>query len=79
MESTDSGSDRRWYLLGKAVPKSEIVFAVQVIIIYIIIITAVVNLTLNGSAGESKIWIVLLSSCLGYILPSPTIKKNGSL
>jgi hypothetical protein len=79
MDPGDSGSDRPWYFLGQSVPKSEIVFGAQVLLIYIIVITAIVNLSLNNETGESKIWIILLSSCLGYILPSPKIKKHGSV
>jgi hypothetical protein len=33
---------------------------------------------LKGSDSDSKIWIILLSSCLGYILPSPKLKQDGS-
>jgi hypothetical protein len=79
MEHSETSSDRPWYFMGKTVPKSEIVFGAQVFLIYIIVITAVVNLSLNGSEGDSKIWIILLSSCLGYILPNPKIKKHGSI
>lgn len=72
----DSNSDSPWNLLGKSVPKSEVVFGAQVLLIYIIVVTAIVNLSLDGNSSDSKIWIILLSSCLGYILPSPTIKKK---
>ena len=75
-EMNHSGSTQ-WKLLGGSIPKSQFVFAVQVVLIYIIVITSVVNLTINADESLSKIWIVLLSSCLGYLLPNPTIKKNA--
>ena len=78
MEQSSAGSTQ-WKILGGSIPKSQFVFAVQVILIYIIVITSVVNLTINVDESQSKIWIILLSSCLGYILPNPTIKKNAPI
>lgn len=68
-------STRRWNVFGSALPKSEIVFFCQIGIIYIVIISCIVNLTRQN--GDSNLWSALLSGCLGYILPSPTIKKNS--
>ena len=68
--SHDSG----WHLFGRKVPKSEIVYFTQVILIYVICITAIVNLTLYKE--DSKLWVGLLCSNIGYLLPNPTIKKN---
>jgi hypothetical protein len=79
MELSETGSDKPWYLWGKTVPRSEIVFGTQVLLIYIIVVTSIVNLSLKGSEGASKIWIILLSSCLGYILPNPKLKHHGAI
>ena len=68
----ESQSDR-WHLLGTRVPKTEIVYFCQMIIVYIIIITSVINLSIGN--GSSELWISLLSSCIGYALPSPKLKK----
>lgn len=73
----DASSDRTWKVFNHSVPKSEVVFFVQVILIYIIVIVSVVNLTINKQ-DEGKLWTVLLSSCLGYILPNPTLKKRNA-
>jgi hypothetical protein len=75
METTpsESGSDKsHWHILGKSLPKNEVVFFAQVIIIYTVIITCIVNLSLGKDEG--KVWIALLSSCIGYLLPNPSIK-----
>jgi hypothetical protein len=61
--------------MGRVVPKSEIVFCAQVILIYIVVVTAIVNLSIN-TEEHGKIWVILLSSCLGYLLPNPSLKKN---
>ena len=63
----------KWPLLGTKVPKSEIVYFCQMFIVYIIIIVSIVNLSLQN--GSSELWISLLSSCIGYALPSPKLKK----
>lgn len=72
--ASDSSSNQTWHVFGHKWPKSEIVFFMQVILIYIVVITSIVNLTLNKDEG--KLWTALLSSSLGYILPNPTLKKK---
>lgn len=69
----NSNSDKdSWQILGRSVPKQEVVYFCQVILIYIVVITCVVNLTLQRDDG--KVWTSLLSGCLGYMLPNPKIK-----
>ena len=70
-----SRSNESWTLLGKKVAKTETVFFSQIIIIYIVVITCIVNLSLEK--GNSNLWTALLSSSLGYLLPNPKIKKHG--
>lgn len=59
-----------WKLFGKNIPKSEIVFFSQIIIIYTIILVSVVNLSLMN--GEKSLWLSLIGICVGSILPSPS-------
>ena len=66
-----SNSSSRWRLFGDKIPKSEVVFFVQVILIYIVVIVSIVNITLGD---RQELWIILLTSCLGYLMPSPTLK-----
>ena len=76
MESSDShsSSNQQWHFCGQGVPKSEIVFFCQIIILYTVILTSTYNLTKGN--GDSNLWTALLSSSLGYLLPHPTIKKK---
>lgn len=70
----ESGSNgEKWHLLGTRVPQAEIVYFCQMIIVYIIIITSIINLSLHN--GSSELWITLLSSSIGYALPNPKLKK----
>ena len=57
---------------GNKVKKPEIAFVFQVIILYIVIITCIINLSLKN--GTSELWVSLLSYSLGCILLSPKIK-----
>ena len=72
-EETQSNGER-WHFLGTRVPQAEIVYFCQMLIVYIIIITSIINLSLEN--GSSELWISLLSSCIGYSLPSPKLKKQ---
>ncbi len=64
----------KWHFFGRILPRSEIVFLVQVVLVYIVVIVSIVNLTIGGKSD--KLWITLLSSSIGYILPSPSLKVN---
>ena len=53
-----------WKLWGdRKLPKPELVYVSQIIILYIIIICSLVNLSLDR--GENALWISLLSLCIG--------------
>jgi hypothetical protein len=56
--------------------KDCVVYISQLSVCLIVIITAIVNLSLSNNDKNQSVWLVLLSSCLGYILPSPSMKKN---
>ena len=63
----------RWNVFGSEVPKEEIVFSTQVILIYLIAITSIVNLTME--AKHETLWTSLLSASLGYMLPAPQLNN----
>ena len=66
-------SQRLWHVFGRRVPRSEIVFFCQTFIIYVVVVTALVNITLQN--GPLNLWIALLGSGLGYLLPHPSIDR----
>jgi hypothetical protein len=69
-----AGDETSLKLCGWKTSKSHFVFLVQIILIYIVIITCIINLSIKN--GDSNLWTALLSSCLGYILPAPSIKEK---
>ena len=64
----------RWNVFGSEVPKEEIVFFTQVILIYLIAITSIVNLAME--AKHETLWTSLLSASLGYMLPAPQLNNH---
>lgn len=75
----ETGSDHseNWQVLGFRVPKNEVVFFSQIIVLYIVIITCIVNLSISHPLSE--LWVGLLSSSIGFLLPNPTIKERKIL
>jgi hypothetical protein len=55
-------------------PRSAVVFIAQIITVLIIVITAALKLSLSDE--DSSVWLVLLSSAVGFILPTPALKKK---
>ena len=56
----------------KKIAQNKITFTFQIIAIYVIILAAIINLSLQQK--DKEIWLVLLSSCIGYVLPNPGLK-----
>ena len=58
---------------NKIICKTDnILFATQVSLIFIVVCVSLINLTF--SIGNFQLWTLLLSSCLGYIMPNPKLK-----
>lgn len=68
-----------WNKLTKDVSMTT-VFITQVCLVYIVVIASLYNLTKNPDSSDGKLWTALLSSCLGILLPNPSVgggrKKN---
>ena len=75
-DSTDARSDTDstpWHLFGTVFPKEEIVC--QVIVLYTVILISIYNLTTGHE--NSNLCTAMLNSSLGYLLPNPTLRRNG--
>ena len=53
-------------------PRAEIVYLCQIVVILTIVFASIYNL--SQGEGDQQLWTALLSSCMGYLLPNPTIK-----
>src|SRR5437870_5809259 len=67
-------SSNKWTVCWKEVPRREVIFFAQVIILYVVICVSLTNLSLG--VGNQTLWSSLLADSLGYLLPSPTIGKK---
>ena len=54
------------------IPKNRWSFFAQIVVVYTIIITSLIHLSLKSP--DKELWLILLSSSVGYILPSPGLK-----
>ena len=77
MAPSDTDSVSSWVTCEKTTPRSEVVFLCQVLILYTVIVVNIYNLTIESE--NSTLWTALLSSCLRYLLPNPTIKTKHVL
>lgn len=70
----DNGVERRsWKFCNFTLPRSEVVFFCQIIIVTSLIVFSCVNLCMNQKCEETQVWIAVLSSAVGYILPNPKL------
>ena len=63
-----------WIIRNTKIPKTEVLFFSQMVVIYTVILAAIINMSIGNS---SQVWLVLLSTCLGAILPSPKFKSKS--
>ena len=77
ISSTSSIASNISIWFDKLKTRPEIVFISQMLVIFVVISFSLFNLA-RGSADdrEEKLWVVLLSCCLGYILPNPTLART---
>jgi len=71
----------RWSIFARNVRKEQVIYFSQIIIVFVVIIAAIVNLTLNATE-HCSVWTSILSGSVGYVLPAPKIRKkksNGAL
>ena len=60
--------------MGKICPKSAVVYITQMCVIMGVVIAAIINLSVNQE-NNKEMWISLLCSTIGYILPNPKLRK----
>lgn len=61
--------------------RGKILFIVQVSAILLVVICSLINLSISYNLPhmdkkDDKLWIVLLSSTIGYLLPNPKLKSG---
>lgn len=49
-----------------------VIFITQTAFLFVVVITSLVNLSINN--GNTNLWTMVLTSCLGYMMPNPRFK-----
>jgi steroid 5-alpha reductase family enzyme len=62
---------RSWIFFHKRIPRSEVIFIIQAILIFFLALASVISLFLSRSCEETTVWVGILSSSVGYMLPAP--------
>ena len=77
MITEDEQSTTQWNWCGQRIPKNQIVYFTQIFFIFCVVTASIVQLALGNKHEE--LWVVLLCSCVGYVLPNPKLKflKSG--
>lgn len=70
---TEQQSEQQWDCCYQKLPRAQFAFFAQVIIIYIVIIAAIINISLD--TPEKTYWLYILGSVTGILFPSPSLKK----
>ena len=64
----------KWGLCCSSVYKSEVVFMIQIMFLFTILIFSIVQITMRSENLE--IYFSLISSIIGILVPSPKMNKN---
>ena len=64
----------KWGLCCSSVYKSEVVFMIQIMFLFTILIFSIVQITMKSDNLE--IYFSLISSIIGILVPSPKMSKN---
>ena len=74
-EKSLSHENRSWNFCNSvSLPSAEVVFFTQVCFIFILLSLSISKLSFyNLSCDETAIWLSILSSTVGYMLPNPKL------
>ena len=60
-----------WTICGQKCSRSFLLFFYQCLLVLILTIMSVIRITLSTTCEEVTIWVAILTSSIGYMLPSP--------
>lgn len=71
----DDNNEERgaWIFCRRKVPRSEIIFIVQAALVFALVSVSITCLAVAKTCEETSVWIAILSSSVGYMLPSPKL------
>ena len=69
----ENHEQKSWKLFGRTCNRSFLVFLVPFFVIVLMLVCAIVRIMLSTTCEETTFWVAILSSTVGYILPSPKL------
>ena len=73
----ENNSERRsWSCIGHFCSRSLLVFLSQIFVISLVILGSFWRIHLSKSCDESTVWVEILCSAAGFIVPTPRLWKN---
>ncbi len=71
----DENNEERksWIICNKRLPRSLVVFCIQVLLIFILIGLCIIKIYQSDRCEDTTFWIALLTLLVGYMFPSPKI------
>ena len=67
------GERKSWKFFERTCNRSLLFFMCQFFVIVLILACAIVRIMLFTTCDEPTVWVAILSSTVGYILPSPKL------
>ena len=64
---------RSWKFSDRSIPRSEVVFLCQITVAVCMILISCINLFFSEHCEDKTIWVAILSSAVGYVLPNPKL------
>ena len=64
---------KSWKFFGRTCNISLVVFMCQFFVIVLMLACPIVRIMLSTTCEETTVWVAILSSTVGYILPSPKL------
>ena len=71
---SSSASNTAWIWCSQVYPRRQIVFFSQVLLVYILVLTALVNITIRPD--DTQLWVAVISGAVGYLLPNPKLEEK---
>ena len=69
----ENDEQKSWKVFGRTCNRSFLFFFVPIFVIVLMLVCAIVRIMLSTTCEETIVCVAILSSTVGYILPSPKL------
>ena len=75
--ASNTNNTVNWKVFGQNIPRSEVVFISQMLIISVVIISCIINLSVQN--GNPEMWVSFFGLAFGAMLPPPKLKRTKNI